>query len=251
MQLEEVVSNPIRILVIVPHPDDIEVGMVGSVMRWIEAGAQVTYCLITDGSAGSNEKDVDYAALIQRRIEEQAAAAKIAGVTDVRHLGYGDGTLEPTLELRRDLTRLIREIRPQRVVIFDPTMILLTGEDMNYINHPDHVAGATASLYAVFPSAESRPIFPELLGEGLEPHHVEELYMGLTNQPTVAIDVTPVHERKMQALLCHRSQLDEEAAQFVYGFDKAYGAQVGVEYAEVFRVMHFPRPEAAKDDPAD
>lgn len=251
MQLEAVTPNSMRILVIVPHPDDIEVGMVGSVMRWVDAGAQVTYCLITNGAAGSNDKDVVYSELIQRRIEEQAAAAKIAGVSDVRHLGYADGVLEPTLALRRDLTRLIRELRPQRVVIFDPTMILLEEGESFYINHPDHVAGAQASLYAVFPSAESRPIFPELLAEGLEPHHVEELYMGLTTKPTIAIDVTDVHPRKMQALLCHRSQLDEEAAKFVYEFDKASGSQVGVEYAESFRVMRFPRPQAAKDDPAD
>ncbi len=251
LQLEPTLSKPLRILVIVAHADDIEFGMVGSVIRWVEEGAEVTYCLITDGAAGSNEKGVDYADLARRRKQEQLAAAEIAGVKDVRFLDYADGTLEPTLELRRDLTRLIREIRPQRVVIMDPTMILLQEGESNYINHPDHVAGATAALYAVFPSAGARPIFPELLEEGLEPHDVEELYMNLTERPNVAMDVAAVHDRKIAALLCHRSQLDEEAVKFVRQFDGQAGKMAGVELAEIFRVMRFPRPEATKDDPAD
>lgn len=251
MELEATLSKPMRILVIVAHPDDIEFGAGGSVIRWTDAGAEVTYCVITDGAAGSNEKGVDYAALAKQRKAEQLAAAEIAGVKDVRFLDYADGTLEPTLELRRDLTRLIREIRPKRVVIFDPTMILLQEGDSNYINHPDHVAGATAALYAVFPSAGARPIFPELLDEGYEPFDVEELYMNLTEKPNLAVDVAGAYERKIAALLCHRSQLGEEAVDFIKKFDGMAGQMAGVELAETFRVMRFPRPEAAKDDPAD
>ncbi|MEP7292842.1 MAG: PIG-L deacetylase family protein [Chloroflexota bacterium] len=252
MEIEATLSKPLRILVIVAHPDDIEFGAAGSVIRWTDAGAEVTYCMITDGAAGSNDKDVVYAELVKRRQEEQNAAAKIAGVKEVRYLGYADGTLEPTLKLRLELTRLIREIRPDRVLINDPTMILLQNEEFNYINHPDHIAGATAALYAVFPSAESRPIFAELLNEGLEPWHVEELFLMFSDKPNLAVDVSAVHERKIMALLCHRSQLDEEAAEFVTMFDGAGGKAAGVEFAETFRVMRFVNePQAAKDDPAD
>jgi len=171
----------------------------------------------------------------------------------VRYLDYADGMLQPTLDLRRDLTRLIREIRPQRVVINDPTTVLVQGDEgMNYINHPDHRAGAEAALYAVFPSAESRPIFPELLAEGFEPHHVEELYMMLSEGANIAVDISSVHDRKIQALLSHRSQIGEDAADFVTKFDAEAGKEVGVEFAEVFRVMTFyGEPQAAKDDPAD
>ena len=255
MQLEPELTKPLRILVIVAHQDDIEFGTGGSVCRWTDAGAQVTYCIITDGAAGSNEKGVIYSELVARRKAEQVAAAEVAGVTDVRFLDYADGTLQPTLELRRDLTRLIRELRPDRVVINDPTAVLLQmdGEAGGYINHPDHRAGAEAALYAVFPSAESRPIFPELLEEGFEPYHVVELYMQLTEKPNLAVDITPVHDRKLKALLCHRSQLNEEATKWVTKFDEEMGKLAEVQYAEIYRVMRFPTepPPENKDAPAD
>ncbi|MCC6803147.1 MAG: PIG-L family deacetylase, partial [Anaerolineae bacterium] len=227
-------------------------GSAGSVARWTDAGAQVTYCIVTNGAAGSNEKGVDYVQLAARRRQEQTDAAKVVGVTDVRFLDYQDGVLQPTLELRLRLTRLIRELRPDRVVINDPTLVLLQEGDESYINHPDHRAAAEAALYAVFPSAESRPIFPELLDEGLEPHHVEELYLVLTEKPNIAVDITPAHDRKIEALLMHRSQVGEEAADFVNRFDKQAGEQVGVEFAETFRVMTFyHEPQSAKDGPTD
>ena len=256
MKLEAKPTKPLRILIIAAHPDDIEFGAGGSAAVWTEAGAQVTYCLVTDGAAGSNEKDADLAQLKQRRKEEQLAAAKIVGVTDVRFLDYADGSLQPTLELRRDLTRVIREIRPDRVVIQDPTAILLSrDEDGNdgYINHPDHRATGEAALYAVFPSAETRPIFPELLEEGLEPVHIEELYLQMSDKSNIAVDITTVHDRKLQSLLSHRSQLNEEALDWVTSFDKEMGKLAGVEYAEIFRVIRFPtdRPQENKDAPTD
>ncbi len=252
MELEATLTKPLRIVVIVAHQDDIEFGAAGSVARWTDAGSSVTYVIITDGAAGSNEPDVDYAELVARRKQEQIEAAEIVGVTDVRFLDYADGTLEPTIELRRDLTRIIRELKPDRCVIMDPTTVLLQEGEMNYINHPDHRAAATAALYAVFPSAESRPIFPELLAEGFEPHHVNELYMQLTDKPNLAVDVTDVHDRKIQALLRHRSQIGEDAADMVNGFDREGGKAAGVEFAETFRVMRFFNEDPnKKDNPAE
>jgi LmbE family N-acetylglucosaminyl deacetylase len=254
MQMEEKLTKPIRILVIVAHPDDIEFGMAGTVAVWTDAGAQVTYCLITDGAAGSNEKDVDFKKLAARRKEEQIAAAKVVGVTDVRFLDYADGVLQPTMELRRDLTRVIRQVRPDRVVITDPSMIYVSQDDGRnaYINHPDHRAGAEAALYAVFPSAETRPIFRELLDEGLEPHHVNEVYFQFTEKPNVAVDITAVHDRKIESLLNHRSQIGEEAAEFVSKFDAEAGKEVGVEFAETFRALYFYNETGSnKDNPAE
>jgi LmbE family N-acetylglucosaminyl deacetylase len=239
MELETPFKTPFRILIIVAHPDDIEFGAGGSAAIWSDAGAEVTYCIVTDGSAGSNDKDVVSSDLIERRRMEQWEAAEHVGVKDVRFLGYKDGMLEPTLELRRDLTRLIREIRPDRVVIMDPTMILISSERFDYINHPDHRATGEASLYAVFPSAETRPIFPELLNEGLEPHHVNELYLMMSDKPNIAVDITAVWERKTKALLSHRSQLSDEVIEFVRPWDVETGKAVGVELAESFRGMRF------------
>jgi LmbE family N-acetylglucosaminyl deacetylase len=155
-------------------------------------------------------------------------------VTDVRLLGYRDGTLEPTLDLRRALTRIVREVRPDRVVTQDPTVVFV--ED-GYVNHPDHRAAGEAAVYAVFPSAVTRPIFPELLDEGYEPHQVRELYLMLTLNPTHAVDISNVIDRKLAALMHHASQLDEEVGGWIREMNGDMGKLAGVEYAEVYRVM--------------
>jgi LmbE family N-acetylglucosaminyl deacetylase len=249
MQLEPVFQTPFRILIIVAHPDDVEFGAGGSTAVWTNAGAEVIYCIVTDGAAGSNEKEIVYDELIERRRQEQYEAARHVGVKDVYFLGYADGTLQPTLELRRDLTRLIRQLRPNRVVTMDPTVMLVQEGEFSYINHPDHRASSEAALYAVFPSAETRPIFPELLGEGLEPFHVNELYLMLTQKPNTAVDISKVVDRKIQSLLAHRSQLDESVVDMVKGWDSRAGADLGIEYAEVFRVMRFYN-EQPSDQPS-
>jgi LmbE family N-acetylglucosaminyl deacetylase len=231
---------PQSVLVIMAHADDIEFGVSGSVSAWIAAGAEVTYCVITDGSSGSNNPETNLAELVEIRREEQLKAAAVVGVQDVRFLGYQDGSLEPSIDLRRDLTRLIREVRPERVVTFDPTTIFT--RDGSYINHPDHRAAGEAAIYAVFPSAESRPIFPELLAEGLEPHKVCDLYLVLSNDANTWVDISDHIAQKQDALRCHASQLDEKVVQMVAGWNAELGKQYDVDYAEMFRVMNF-RPE--------
>ncbi len=231
-------AKPLRILVIVAHPDDIEFGVAGSVARWVDEGAQVTYGIVTDGAAGSNEPGVDLKALAIQRQSEQCAAAEAVGVHDVRFLGYPDGVLQPTMELRRDLTRLIRQVKPDRVVCQDPATVF-AGDD--YVNHPDHRAAGEAAIYAVFPSAETRPVFPELLEEGYEPHHVAELYLTLTMQPNTRVDITATIDRKIAALLCHKSQVGTEVEEWVRGWNAEAGKEIDVPFAEAFRVMHFER----------
>jgi LmbE family N-acetylglucosaminyl deacetylase len=222
------------ILIVAAHPDDIDIGLGGSVARWTDEGHRVVYCIVTDGSAGSNAPDVDLVALVATRREEQIAAAAILGVSEVRFLGYPDGALQPTLELRRELTRLIREIKPYRVVCQDPSTIFFGA---NYINHPDHRAAGEAAIYAVFPSSETRPIFPELLAEGYEPHKVSELYLDIALAPDITIDISATIDRKIAAILCHRSQVGPEVEQWVRQWGAESGAQAGYPYAESFRVM--------------
>jgi LmbE family N-acetylglucosaminyl deacetylase len=248
MQLEQPLAQPATILVVAAHPDDIEFGAGGAVAKWSKAGHRVVFCIVTNGAAGSNDPDMQPGRLIALRREEQAAAAAKLGVHDVRFLGYPDGALEATLELRRQLTRLIRELKPYRVVLMDPTTMLVQGDDFNYINHPDHRAAGEAALYAVFPSAGTRLVFPELLTDGLEPHNVTEVYMTLSMQPNVAVDISDVLEDKLEALLCHRSQLDERAAEMVRKWDEQAGKDAGVPYAETFRVMSFSRDGKAADN---
>jgi LmbE family N-acetylglucosaminyl deacetylase len=227
---------PEQVLVVVAHADDIEFGMAGTVARWTDAGTKVTYCIVTDNSSGSNEPGADIAALVQTRREEQLASAAVVGVTDVRFLGYRDGMLQPTLELRRDITRIIRELRPQVVATTDPTMVF--SQENGYINHPDHRAAAEAATYATFPSAETRPIFPELLDEGLEPHKVSKLYLQFAQQANLHVDITEYWDRKAEALLCHVSQrITDETINMVRKWSEEGGKEHGMGLIESFRVM--------------
>lgn len=234
MELKPAERTPRRVLVIVAHPDDIEFGVAGSVAKWRAAGAEVSYVIVTDGSAGSNEPGVDLDELAQRRQAEQRAAAQALGVTDVRFLGHKDGTLEPTLAVRRELTRIIRELRPDRVVTQDPTTVFVNS---GYVNHPDHRAAGEAAVYATFPSAGTRPIFPELLDEGYEPHDVTDLYLMLTLNPTHAVDISDVMDRKLEALLKHESQLGPDVADWVREMSHEMGELAGYEYAETYHVI--------------
>ncbi|MEN9937895.1 MAG: hypothetical protein RLZZ387_4474 [Chloroflexota bacterium] len=235
-------SAPLRVLGIFAHPDDPEFSMGGSAAVWADAGAEVYYCIITDGSAGSNDPNRDLAELVTTREAEQRAAAAACGVKDVIFLGYRDGTLEPTIELRRALTRLIRQLRPDRVVCGDPTAFFYGDE---YINHADHRAAAEAAVTAVFPSAPTRPIFPELLAEGLEPHQVKELYITHHEGPHVVhVDISAGLERKIESLRCHVSQIEVGDGQWIRDWAAEAGKAAGVPFAESFRVMRLVREPA-------
>ena len=239
MLLEGPLSLPYTILIVVAHPDDIEFGSGGSAAAWTAQGANVVYCIVTDGAGGSNSADMTPERLVAIRRQEQTAAAAKAGVSDVHYLGYRDGELVATVDLRRHITRLIRQIKPNRVVIMDPTAVLISGEGFDYINHPDHRAAGEAALYAVFPSSGSRLVMPELLDEGLEPHNVSELYLVMSDKPNIAVDITAAWEQKVVALLEHRSQVDESVVDEIRAWAVEAGKEAGVELAETYRVMRF------------
>ena len=192
-----------RALVVTAHPDDAEFGAAGTVAVWTKAGITVSYCVITDGEAGGFDPDLDRAEMPRIRQQEQREAAAKVGVEEVRYLGYVDGELTVTRELVRDLTRVIRQVRPQRVLIQSPE------RDWDRLgpSHPDHLAGGEAATQAIFPAAGNPFAFRELLeDEGLEAWSPAELW--LMEHPTSnhAVDVTDHFEAKMAALLCHRSQ---------------------------------------------
>src|SRR5438876_11803205 len=193
-----------RILCIAAHPDDLEFTVSGSVARWTSEGRDVTFCLVTTGGAGTNEHTPSSEGLIPIRKDESREAARILGVHDVIFLGHQDGVVEPTLALRRDLTRVIRRCRPDVVVCGDPTVRYYGNE---YLNHPDHRAVASAALDAVFPSSETRSIFPELLAEGLEPHKVKLVLITGAVPPDTWIDVGETLPVKVAALKAHASQV--------------------------------------------
>ena len=225
-----------RILCISAHPDDNEFTIAGSVARWAREGREVAFCLVTTGGAGVNEHTPSSEGLIPIREKETRAAARILGVKELVLLGYADGSLEPTLTMRRDLTRVIRRYRPDVVVCGDPT-VRYYGHD--YLNHPDHRAVASAALDAVFPSAETSVIFPELLAEGLAPHKVKQVFITGSLEPDVFVDVSATLSVKSRALKAHRSQVGkgEWVDQLLKAWALRDGKRGGLRYAEAFRRM--------------
>ncbi len=225
---------PKRAMVIVAHPDDAEFTMAGTVAVWAQQGCAVSYVICTRGDRGSNDPNVTPWALARIRDAEQRAAAAILGVQEVTLLDHPDGTLEPTMALRRDLTREIRRFRPEVVICGDPTAHFY-GD--TYLNHPDHRASASAALDAVFPSSETRYVFPELLAAGLEPHRVHAVYIHGAPEPNVWIDIQPVMEIKARALAAHVSQVGTDPATLDWIRDMAreQGRDHGLEAAESYR----------------
>jgi len=225
-----------RILVVTAHPDDVDFGAAGSVASWTDAGIDVTYCIVTDGDAGGFDPGVARRDIAGIRRREQTAAAKEVGVTDVRFLGYPDGYLEATLALRKDLTRVIRDVRPQRVVMQSPQRRF----DSVYASHPDHLAAAEAAFCAVYPDSRNAFWYPELVEEGYEPWTVTEVWLMGALEADVAVDITDHFDRKIVALLRHESQHPDPDG--VEGRMRAWGLRnaqtLGLEegrLAELFR----------------
>ncbi|GAA1759845.1 PIG-L deacetylase family protein [Nonomuraea bangladeshensis] len=228
-----------RVLYVTAHPDDVDFGAAGSAALFVDRGVEVTYLLVTDGDAGGNERTLDNTGMAELRRTEQRAAAKAVGVTDVRFLGYPDGQVVPSLELRRSIARVIRQVRPDLVVTHHP--------DRNYRfvapSHPDHRAVGGAALDAVYPDARNPYAFPELLlEEGLEAWTVREVWLTGGTTPDHYVDVTDVIDRKLAALLSHVSQVAhvEGFAEGVKSRFAAWGEQAGFgagRYAEAFQVV--------------
>jgi LmbE family N-acetylglucosaminyl deacetylase len=196
-----------RILTVTAHPDDIDFGAAGSVAAWTAAGATVTYCVVTDGDAGGFDPSVPRSAIPGIRRAEQTAAAAEVGVKDLVWLGFPDGRVEASLSLRRELTRVIRQVRPQWVVCPSPDRTW----DRLFASHPDHLATGEATICAVYPDARNPFTFPELAAEGLEPHSVEEVWVMAGPESNAYVDVTDTFPAKLAALRAHVSQeIDRE-----------------------------------------
>ncbi len=223
-----------RAMVVVAHADDAEWGCAGTVARFCAEGWDVAYVICTDGSKGSDDPEMTVDMLVQMREEEQREAARVLGLSDVFFLGFPDAYLEPTLELRRGISRAIRIHRPDVLICMNPVRNL---DGAGYIDHPDHFASGDAAMAAVYPAARDRLTFPELLNEeGLEPHQVREVWVMGRTEPDHVVDVTAHIETAVAALRAHRSQVDPESAdRYLKEWRRRDGQRIGVEYAEVFK----------------
>jgi LmbE family N-acetylglucosaminyl deacetylase len=228
-----------RALVVFAHPDDAEFLCGGTVAMWTRAGTEVGYVCATDGSAGWNGPDRDRAEIAAIREGEMRAAAGVLGVSSVEFLGYPDGLLEVSLELRRAVTREVRRFRPDVIVAPDPSM-LWSGR--RYINHPDHRAIGEAVLAVVACDAPTRPQFPELLDQGFEPFEVPALWLATGNgDGDRMVDIGDVIDVKVKAVKAHASQMENMGETDVDGRMREWASRVArrseIEYGEAFRTF--------------
>jgi LmbE family N-acetylglucosaminyl deacetylase len=188
-----------RVLVVVAHPDDIDFGGAGTVAVWTKAGIEVHYCIVTDGQAGGFEPDRDRADIPAVRQAEQTAAADHVGVHDLHFLGYQDGSVEPTADLVRDISEVIRKVRPQRLLTQSPERVWSRLQ----VSHPDHLATAEATVRAFYPAAGNPYAYTDLDEDAWD---VGELWMMDHPESNHYVDITDTFDQKLAALMSHTSQ---------------------------------------------
>jgi len=238
----ETAKAPRRVLIVMAHPDDGEFSCGGTVARWAAEGRDIYYCLVTDGQVGdAGDKEITSEQLTAVRHREAQAAADALGVQHpVIFLHYWDSRLEPTLDVRRDIARVIRQVKPDVVICQDPT-VRWSGQ--GYINHPDHRAAGEATLAAIMPVASTRLAFPELAAEGLETHNVREIYISGTQTPDRWVDIEGYVETKVAALRAHQSQIhdwdpsDDMKEWAKRSAEAAQKAGHDIKYAEGFKYI--------------
>ena len=228
-----------RLLVVTAHPDDVDFGSAGTMAVLADAGVEVTYCLVTDGDAGGSDREMSRADMAALRRAEQTRAAKAVGVERIIFLGHPDGRVVADLTLREDISRVIRQVRPQVVACQSPERNL----DRIYASHPDHLAAGEAAICAVYPDSRNPFAFPALLEDGLEPWTVDEVWVMGHPGGVEYIDITAQIDHKIEALLCHESQhADPERTEaLVREWGRALGAAAGLpegSAAELFRVVN-------------
>jgi LmbE family N-acetylglucosaminyl deacetylase len=240
MNRVEIPADLTQVLVVTAHPDDVDFGASGTVAALVAAGVHVTYCIVTDGDAGGFDPTVPRSDIPGIRRAEQVAAAAVVGVSDVRFLGYRDGELAVSHDLRRDITRVIRQVRPQRVITMSP----VRNWDRISASHPDHMAAAEATVQAIYPDARNQFAHPTLmLDEGLEEWVVEELWMFASPTPNTFVDVTDQLELKLAALRAHVSQTEhmDDLEGMIRGWMAAAAERGGLPEGRLAEMFHAVR----------
>ena len=236
----ETEQNIDRILVVTAHPDDVDFGAGGTVRKWVESGIHVSYCICTDGDAGGADPDVPRSDIPGIRRREQIEAGKALGVTDIHFLGYKDGDLQVTQDLRRDISRVIRQVKPQRVLMQSPER----NWNRIYSSHPDHLAAGEAAIFSVYPDARNPFAHPVLLqDEGLDAWSVGEVWVMGSPEVNHYENVTKFFPHKLEALQAHESQTAhmEDLEGRVRSWMIATAADAGLpdgELAESFKVVN-------------
>ena len=226
-----------RVMLITAHPDDTEFGAGGTVARLARDGREITYVIATNGNKGSSDRTMTPERLAAIRMDEQRHAARVLGVTRVEFLGYPDGELEDTRDLRRDITREIRRWRPDLVITMNPHRTYNL-----YASHRDHRIVAGVALDCVYPLARDHMSFPEMMPE-FEPHKVREIHLMQWDTPHLVVDITDVMDLKLKAIACHVSQVGDFAGVEVRVRERnaEIGRLSGYAYAEAYDRIVMPR----------
>jgi LmbE family N-acetylglucosaminyl deacetylase len=228
-----------RILVVMAHPDDCDFGAGGTIAQWTSRGIEVSYCIITNGDQGGEASDFPLEEMAQVRQREQRAAGKELGVDNVTFLNYRDGSLFPSLELRKEIVREIRRDKPDRMVVQSPER----NWERIFASHPDHLAAGETAIQAVYPDARNPYAFTDLKDAGFEPWRVRELWITGSPQPNHYVDITDTFSKKMAALHAHVSQTahNQELEEMVRSWGErnaeANGLPAG-RIAEIFKVVN-------------
>jgi len=228
-----------RILVVTAHPDDLDFGAGGTIAQWSAAGIQISYCICTNGDQGGVDATITREEMKQIRQREQREAGKVFGVTDIHFLNYRDGWLVPTIELRKDIVRVIRKVRPQRMLIQSPE------RNWNRLgaSHPDHLAAGEAAIQAIYPDCGNPFAFEDLLhDEKLEPWNIREAWVMMSEGNDHHVDITDTFELKMKALAAHASQTAhvENFEERIREWGTRNGESVGLtngRLAETFKIV--------------
>jgi LmbE family N-acetylglucosaminyl deacetylase len=227
--------KPSVVLGVAAHPDDLDVTASGTMAKFAEAGAKVYYLILTDGGNGSDDRDLTPAQLTEVRHEEQSEAANAVGAQTPIFLDFKDGELAVTMELKKEICKVIRKLKPEVVITMDPANLYSLERGM--INHPDHRAAGQATLDSVFPLARDHLAFPELMDEKLEPHKVKTVLLTNFDGNNYTVDISSVIDKKVDALRAHSSQFGdaEGVSQRIKQMSKDLGEKTGYDYAEGFK----------------
>jgi LmbE family N-acetylglucosaminyl deacetylase len=228
-------GQPRRLMAVSAHPDDMEFGCGGTIAKWVREGWEACLVICTDGRAGTADPNMDPMDLVHIRQREAKAAAAVLGIKDVVFLGYPDGELEDTREVRGKVIREIRRFRPDVVFTFDPYR--------RSHNHRDHRTAGQVTFDAMYPYARDFHHFRELIDEGHMPHIVGEAY-AWSDEPDTWVDITDTIEQKIDALREHKSQIKnlDGLAERIRQRHAEEGKKAGYKYAEGFRVHKFRWP---------
>jgi LmbE family N-acetylglucosaminyl deacetylase len=226
-----IMPEPAYVLVFTPHADDAEVGVGGTVVKWVREGKDVVYVVCTNGDKGTSDPNIKPEELAKIREEEQLAAAKVLGVREVVFLRHPDQGLDDTAEFRKEIVRLIRMYKPDIVATSDPYR--------RYIWHRDHRITGQVVLDAVFPYARDLYAYPDLIEEGILPHKVKEVLLWASEEPNYRSDITDTFDIKITALHCHKSQVgDKPSPERLRMMKERHKIQAEGESFELAEVFH-------------